>query len=110
MKKYVVLSVSGVLALIWVLAIAPGIVEAAGKAKKKQKGPDAQFKQLDSNKDGKVSKDEFSKVGELGKKKKMIKAKKIDKMFSALDTNNDGSLSQEEFKKIGDVMKKKKAK
>ncbi len=106
MKKMMALCVAGMLALVWTLAVTSGTAEAAGKAKKKN-GPEAQFKQLDTNNDGKLSKDELSKVGELGKKKKTLKAKKVDKLFSALDTNNDGSISLDEFKKLAEVRKKK---
>jgi hypothetical protein len=107
MKKFVVLSVVGMLALAWSL-VSPGTAEAA-KAKKKG-DPEAMFKKLDADNDGKLTKEEFAKIGEVGKKPKAAKPKKIDQMFSKLDTNNDGSLSLEEFKKLSEVKGKKKAK
>jgi len=110
MKSLITLATAGLFALSLVL-MSPAGAEA-GKAKKKKKNSaDTAFKTLDANNDGKVSKEEFAKVSELGKKKKQIKAKKLDKMFAQLDTNSDGTLSSDELKKLGDLKgKKKKAK
>ena len=86
--------------------MAPSTAEAAGK--KKKGGPEAIFKKLDTDGDGKISKTEFAKLGEVAKKAgKGGKAGKGDKLFSKLDTNGDGSLSLEEFKKLGEQKKKK---
>jgi Ca2+-binding EF-hand superfamily protein len=107
------------------------------KAKKANKAADkttALFKKLDTNSDGKVSKDEFAKLKEAtkalkaanpkkkakaakpAKVKKGNKAKKGNKkgnksadLFKKLDTNNDGSLSATEFAKIKEVKKAAKA-
>jgi len=109
MNKFLILCSAVMLSLVWGLSTETA---EAGKGKAKKKNdPEAMFKKLDANSDGKVTREEFSKLGELGKKAKTIKAKKLDKMFAQLDTKNQGYLSLEEFKKISEVQgKKKKAK
>jgi Ca2+-binding EF-hand superfamily protein len=89
----------GVAALIFVNA---GAVDAAAK----KNSLEDQFKKLDTNNDGKLSKDEFAKMGK-GAKANAANNKKTDKLFQKLDTNNDGFLSLDEFKKIADMKKKK---
>lgn len=113
-----ILSAVGVFALVLTLA-APA--SAADKKKKKGKGPDtsALFAKLDTNKDQKLSKDEFASFKGLkepknGKEPKGLSAAR-DTWFTKLDTNGDGFVSSEEFKKIKDVIAanpvaKKKAK
>lgn len=75
--------------------------EAEAAAKNKKKDASGQFKQLDTNNDGKLSRDEFSKFGKAGKEKQ------ANKLFAKLDENNDGSISMDEFKKVGELKKKK---
>jgi Ca2+-binding EF-hand superfamily protein len=88
---------------------------AKDKAKgKKNKGAEAMFKKLDTNNDGKLSREEFAKITELRKKKGTEGAtakkggKRIDKLFDRLDTNKDGFLSLEEFKQMHQGRKAKK--
>src|SRR5262245_41217126 len=114
-------------ALLFALAAALFALPVAVRAddakadKKKKKGPDleAVFTKLDTNKDGKLSKDEFSKVKEEIKKKKEADAaaaakkpakagKKVDALFTKLDVDKDGSLSKDEFKKLTQVMQEMK--
>jgi Ca2+-binding EF-hand superfamily protein len=95
----------GLLVLAGVLAV-PAF--AADKADAKKKGPEAAFKKLDSNNDGKLSKTEFAKIAEKRKNKgKPVKEGAIDKRFGKLDTNNDGSVSADEFKAKKKGKKKK---
>ena len=58
--------------------------------KPKAADPEAMFKKMDKNSDGKVSKEEFSA--------KAKDAAKADKAFAKLDKDGDGSLTLEEFK------------
>lgn len=74
---------------------------AADKADKKKPDPEAQFKKLDANSDGKLSLDELKGKAE-GKK-----AEAAEKRFKALDKDNDGSVSLDEYK--AGFEKKKKA-
>jgi Ca2+-binding EF-hand superfamily protein len=106
MKPFSLLSVIALLAVTWGLLAMPATAEA-GKGKKKKGDVTAVFKKLDTDNDGKLSKEEFSKFTGLGKKTKAPSAKRLDRMFSQLDTNNDGFISLEEFKKISDMKGKK---
>jgi Ca2+-binding EF-hand superfamily protein len=71
----------------------------APKGDKPKMTPEEQFKKLDKNSDGKLSKEEF-----LGKKEGEAKTK-AETAFTAKDTDKDGSLSLAEFSAQG---KKKK--
>ena len=103
MKKSLVSIVAASLVLTGGLLLSP--VEAAGDKGKKKEDVSVAFKKLDTNTDGKLSKEEFAKY-EHGKKKD-AKPKKADKLFSKLDTNNDASLSLDEFKKAAEHKSKK---
>jgi Ca2+-binding EF-hand superfamily protein len=73
------------------LALAAVLCSPAQGADEKKPDAAAQFKKLDANSDGKLSKEEF--VG----KRKADKADKAGKTFAKKDKNKDGSLSLEEF-------------
>jgi Ca2+-binding EF-hand superfamily protein len=81
------------------LVLAAVLCSPALAADEKKPDAAAQFKKLDTNNDGKLSKEEF--VG----KRKGDKADKAAEAFKKKDKNGDGSLSLEEFKGGG---KKKK--
>jgi hypothetical protein len=75
--------------------------EAAKPKAKKGAAPLAgsQFQRLDTNKDGKLSRDEFRAV--QGGKGKGGKNGGTDALFTKLDTNGDNFLSPAEFAKMG---------
>ncbi|HEX3147846.1 MAG TPA: DUF1553 domain-containing protein [Gemmataceae bacterium] len=78
----------------------------AGQEPKAKLDPAEAFKLADTNKDGKLSKDEFEKfLSNLPRIKENPKA--ADFLFNRLDENKDGFLSLEEFKKIRDIQPKK---
>ena len=76
--------------------------------------PEMLFKKLDADGDGKITKDEFKKLGEMisqfgqGKLKDNpeLMEKILDKMFERLDADGDGKLTEEEFKKLGEGLGK----
>jgi len=117
------LSAAAVFALLLSLAAPAGAADEAKKKKKDaKKGSEATalFDKLDTNKDKKLSKDEFAAFKGLKEPKKEGNEPKglataRDEWFKKLDTNGDGSLSAAEFGKIKDVIaanpvaKKKKA-
>lgn len=73
-----------------------------GAQEKKGKSPEAQFKALDANNDGKLTKDEFLARVPADKKDKRGQA------FGRWDKNSDGTLSLEEYKEGAASQKKKK--
>ena len=107
------------LAVLGVSMVLVTSVGAADEQKDKKRDPAALFKKLDTNNDGKISKDEFLKIADKIKAKAGDdKAAKItqmlEKVFDKLDTNKDGYLTPDEFKAFkgfgkGDGFKKKKA-
>ena len=72
-------------------------------APKKDKGKGKLFEKMDTNKDGKISKEEFAKFfGAITKNKLQGKGDQLAKqIFAMLDANKDGFLSKEEFAKFG---------
>lgn len=89
--------------MLAVLALSALTVTAADAPKggdKPKPTPEEFFKKKDTNGDGKLSKEEFTKGAK--------DAAKAEERFTALDKDKDGSLSLEEFKAGG--MRKKKDK
>jgi Ca2+-binding EF-hand superfamily protein len=91
-------------AALAILACSVVSASAADKAAKKR-DPEQVFKRLDTNSDGKVSKEEFSRLADrLAKKLDADKAKETaTRLFEKLDADKDGSISAEEAKKIAEV-------
>lgn len=74
-----------------ILAVVLGLCVPTLSAQEKKGTPEEQFKKLDANNDGKLSKEEF--VG----KRKADKADKAAETFKKKDKNGDGSLDLAEF-------------
>jgi Ca2+-binding EF-hand superfamily protein len=94
---------------------AAGLLTLAGNASAKPKVDKVElmFKKLDTNHDGTLSKEEFSKIAELHKKTGEAKAegkgkgKGAEVLFDKLNTSGNGKLTLEEFRKITELRKKK---
>jgi hypothetical protein len=101
---------SGVTLVAGVLVLSAGgsIADAPDAKGDVQRGnPEAVFKKIDTNGDGKLSKDEFRAfINNATKGKLAGKPELIDKLFDRLDTNGDGFLSLDEFKKLRDLREK----
>jgi cytochrome c len=77
------------------------------KKKMLQEVGDFTFEDIDSNKDGFITKEEFNNF--RGKKDNIDPKKfKYDYFFKRIDTNNDGKWDKEEFKVFEQMMKGKK--
>lgn len=68
--------------------------------------PDKVFAKLDANSDGKVTKEEFKKLSEIGQGQLKGRAELLDKVFDKLDANANGALSKDEFTKFGALAKR----
>jgi len=80
---------------------------ARGQGDPKKSEADAIFKKLDTNSDGKLSRDEFLKLADLGKDK--AKAQKfLEKIYDKLDPQKKG-LTQDQFREFMERKKKKDA-
>ena len=67
--------------------------------------PERLFRRIDTDGDGKISRDEWNKFSETAPKLKEAKARNF--VFERLDENKDGFLTLDEFKKFGQFQKKK---
>jgi Ca2+-binding EF-hand superfamily protein len=94
MLKAVCCVLAGTL-LLW------NVTTASAADEKKPKGIEARFAKLDADKDGKLSKDEFTSAAKPENKDKAAKR------FSKVDTDSDGYVSLDEFKAAAAKAKKK---
>lgn len=111
-----ILSLAVIAALLYAQTIYADDDGDKGKGKKRGAfgDPEAAFKKLDANNDGKVSKEEFAKFRDNLPEKVKEKAKEKggdgklgEKLFDLADTNKDGFLSLDEFKKMREKMAEK---
>ena len=107
------------LSLTGLLAVSTARADDKPKGDKAKCKVDAEalFKRLDTNEDGKLSKEEFAKFGEKAREKIKEKGKGknangqgVDALFKRLDTNSDGYITLDEFKKLHDIRQKKNEK
>lgn len=96
---------------LFALAVFATTAAADDEKKENTKDPEVAFKKLDTDKDGKLTKEEFKKITDLleGVKKKLTAAM-VEEAFTKLDTDKDDKLSLDEFKKVTDLLTKKKKK
>jgi Ca2+-binding EF-hand superfamily protein len=100
------------LRLLCALSVA-GLLASATTAAEKPKAAKGDkiaimFKKLDTNGDGVLSKEEFSKITELRKNGKgKGKGKGTDALFAKLNVSGDGKMTLDEFRKITELRKKK---
>jgi hypothetical protein len=80
-------------------------LKAADKADKPKADPEAAFKKLDTNSDGKLSKDEFLKLADNFKDKEKAR-KKLTDAFEMIDTDKMG-LSIQQFRTYFEKARKK---
>src|SRR5437016_1087353 len=88
------------------LILAASLVIGGAGAHEKKIDIDAIFKKLDTNKDGKLSKDEFLKLADNFKDKEKAR-EKLAVAFDKIDPKNEG-LSKEQFRKYLDTVSAKK--
>lgn len=113
MKTY--LSLAGVTILLLCQAVVIADDDDKGKGKNGKRGagnPEAMFKRMDANGDGKVTKDEYTKFQETVQEKLKQAGKGGngkgaglgDKLFSLMDVDKDGTITLDEFKKARSKM------
>src|SRR5437660_1082731 len=103
--------VFGVTTLLAALALGLSTVGAGDNEPKKKPDAEALFKKLDTNSDGKLTRDEFLQLADRIKEKageeKGEKAREfLGKVFDKLDADNKGYLTLAQFKKFGEMRKK----
>lgn len=89
-------------AFVIALMFSSNLVAADDADKAKKLDPAKVFERMDTNGDGKISKEEFKTT--LGKFPRLQdKAEVIDKIFGRLDSNQDGFVDKDEAKKLGEL-------
>lgn len=97
--------------VLGILVVAAGMAAADGKGRGRGKGlfrdPDGAFARADTNKDGKLSKEEFKNYfAKLGRGRLKDKPQLMEHVFDRHDTDGDGYLSREEFRAFVNKLQK----
>ena len=98
MKKFVL----SALAMAFMAALCVNVNAEEKKEEKKPVDRSKLFDRLDSNKDGSLSKEEFSARAKTDEQKE-----RVGKQFDRLDKDKNGSISKEEFTSAEPPKKKK---
>lgn len=113
MKTYLSLASVAILLLCQAVVVADDDDKGKGKNGKRGAGdPEAMFKRMDADGNGKVTKEEYTKFQEAVQEKLKDKGKGGagkgaglgDRLFTMMDADKDGSITLDEFKKAREKM------
>jgi|GEM_PF-3730801 len=79
-----------------------------GKGRRGLSDGSLMLKRLDASKDGKLSLEEFKKLGELGRGRGQDRPELLNRLFQRLDADGDGLLSAEELKKMSEGLRSRR--
>jgi hypothetical protein len=105
-QEQLMMRVLGMFALFLTAVVLLGSAQA-GDDGKKGKDIDAIFRKLDSNMDGKLTKDEFLKIADRFRDKDRARVE-LGMTFDKLDPNNKG-ITKDQFRTFVETTAKKKA-
>jgi hypothetical protein len=88
-----------VFGLACLIAVGSALAQEKEKKGERPRDPEAAFKKLDTNGDGKLTLEEWKK-SPLGSKDET----KAEAMFKKMDADSDGSVTLEEYKKFAERM------
>jgi Ca2+-binding EF-hand superfamily protein len=107
MSRTAVAMVAGL--CLWALVQSEGLAQSTNGKEKKKNGETIaeRFNKLDTNKDGKLSKEEFKKFEPKSHKAGVSRNTTSRDKFNQFDRDNDGFISLAEFRRIFETRAKK---